>query len=126
MPGLLSSSHNLLILAADGLNQIGRKSDVITGYVRSHWAEHCHVLVELGDPSRNMPPCAACHRPGSGGPIETPILAEQGQEYIVRQLKLYAAGERRNDVYGRMRTIAAKLTPGEIDGLATYYRAGFR
>src|SRR5436305_9301495 len=27
-------------------------------------------LVELGDPSRNIPPCAACHRPGSGGPIE--------------------------------------------------------
>ena len=83
-------------------------------------------LVELGDPSRNIPPCAACHRPGSGGPIETPILAEQGQEYIVRQLKLYASGERRNDVYGRMRIIAAKLTPGEIDGLAAYYRAGFR
>jgi cytochrome c553 len=83
-------------------------------------------LVELGDPGRNMPPCSSCHRPGSGGPIETPILAEQGQEYIVRQLKLYAAGERRNDVYGRMRIIAAKLSPGEIDGLAAYYRAGFR
>jgi hypothetical protein len=39
---------------------------------------------------------------------------------------MYAAGERRNDVYGRMRTIAAKLTPTEIDGLAAYYRAGFR
>jgi cytochrome c553 len=83
-------------------------------------------LVELGDPSRNIPPCAACHRPGSGGPIETPILAEQGKEYIVEQLKMYAAGERRNDVYGRMRSIAARLTPAEIDGLATYYRAGFR
>jgi cytochrome c553 len=83
-------------------------------------------LVELGDPSRNIPPCAACHRPGSGGPIETPILAEQVKEYIVLQLKMYAAGERRNDVYGRMRIIAAKLTPTEIDGLATYYRAGFR
>jgi cytochrome c553 len=83
-------------------------------------------LVELGDPSRNIPPCASCHRPGSGGPIETPILAEQVKEYIVAQLKMYATGERRNDVYGRMRTIAAKLTPAEIDGLATYYRAGFR
>ena len=83
-------------------------------------------LVELGDPSRNIPPCAGCHRPGSGGPIETPILAEQGKEYIVAQLKMYASGDRRNDVYGRMRTIAARLTPAEIDGLATYYRAGFR
>jgi cytochrome c553 len=83
-------------------------------------------LVELGDPSRNIPPCAACHRSGAGGPIEAPVLAEQVKEYLVLQLKMYAAGERRNDVYGRMRTIAAKLTPAEIDGLATYYRAGFR
>jgi|ERR1043165_4339069 cytochrome c553 len=83
-------------------------------------------LVELGDPKRNIPPCGSCHRPGSGGPIETPILAEQGKEYIVQQLKLYASGERRNDVYGRMRVIAAQLTGDEIDGLAAYYRAGFR
>jgi cytochrome c553 len=83
-------------------------------------------LVELGDPSRNIPPCAACHRSGAGGPIETPVLAEQVKEYLALQLKMYAAGERRNDVYGRMRTIAARLTSAEIDGLATYYRAGFR
>ena len=83
-------------------------------------------LVELGDPNRNIPPCAACHRPGSGGPIETPVLSEQVKEYLALQLKMYAAGERRNDVYGRMRTIAARLSPAEIDGLATYYRAGFR
>jgi cytochrome c553 len=83
-------------------------------------------LIELGDPNRNIPPCASCHRPGAGGPIETPILAEQGKDYVVRQLKLYASGERHNDVYGRMRIIAAQLTAAEIDGLATYYRAGFR
>lgn len=83
-------------------------------------------LVELGDPGRNIAPCAACHRPGSGGPIETPILAEQGDDYLIAQLKLYASGERRNDVYGRMRFIAAKLTDAEIRGLAAYYRAGFQ
>jgi cytochrome c553 len=83
-------------------------------------------LVELGDPSRNIPPCAACHRPGSGGPIEAPILSEQGRDYLVLQLKMYASGDRRNDVYGRMRTIASRLTLAEIDGLAAYYRAGFR
>jgi cytochrome c553 len=83
-------------------------------------------LVELGDPNRNIPPCAACHRPGSGGPVETPILSEQGDNYLVLQLKSYAAGERRNDVYGRMRSIASKLTEAEIKGLASYYRAGFR
>jgi cytochrome c553 len=83
-------------------------------------------LVELGDPQRNIPPCAACHRAGAGGPIETPVLAEQRTEYLVQQLTLFAAGERRNDVYARMRTIASKLTQREIQGLAAYYRAGFR
>ena len=83
-------------------------------------------LVELGDPNRNIPPCAACHRQGAGGPIDAPVLAEQRQEYLTSQLKMFASGERRNDVYGRMRTIAAKLTEGEINGLAVYYRAGFR
>ena len=83
-------------------------------------------LVELGDPRRNIPPCAACHRAGAGGPVETPVLAEQWSEYIVQQLTLYASGERRNDVYARMRTIAPKLTSTEIRGLAAYYRAGFR
>jgi len=83
-------------------------------------------LVELGDPHRNIPPCAACHRAGAGGPIEAPVLAEQGDEYLVQQLKLYASGQRRNDVYGRMRLIASRLTDDEIKGLAAYYRAGFR
>jgi cytochrome c553 len=83
-------------------------------------------LVELGDPRRNIPPCASCHRAGSGGPIETPVLAEQRDEYLIQQMKLYASGERRNDVYARMRLIASRLTEEEITGLARYYRAGFR
>lgn len=83
-------------------------------------------LVELGDPRRNIPPCASCHRFGAGGPIETPILAEQQADYLVQQLKLYASGERRNDVYGRMRLIASRLTEGEMKGLAAYYTTGFR
>ena len=83
-------------------------------------------LVELGDPRRNIPPCAACHRAGAGGPVETPVLTEQWSEYIAQQLTAFASGERRNDVYARMRTIAPKLTQTEMHGLAAYYRAGFR
>jgi cytochrome c553 len=83
-------------------------------------------LVEIGDPARNIPPCAACHRQGAGGPIDAPVLAEQRQEYLISQLKMFASGERRNDVYGRMRLIASKLTDNEVNGLAAYYRAGFR
>jgi cytochrome c553 len=83
-------------------------------------------LVTLGDPSRNIPPCAACHRDGSGGPIETPVLSEQRSEYLIQQLEAYATNKRQNDVYARMRAIAAKLTPGEMKGLGAYYAAGFK
>jgi cytochrome c553 len=83
-------------------------------------------LVELGDPRRNIPPCASCHRAGAGGPIEAPVLAEQRDEYLFAQLKMYASGERRNDVYARMRLIASRLTEAEMKGLASYYRTGFR
>jgi cytochrome c553 len=81
-------------------------------------------LIELGDPSRNIPPCRACHRAGAGGPIETPTLNEQVHDYFVRQLQAFASGQRRNDVYGRMRLLAAQLSPAEMDGLARYYAAG--
>jgi cytochrome c553 len=83
-------------------------------------------LVDIGDPDRNIPPCAACHSRGAGGPIDAPVLTEQRQEYLTAQLKAFASGERRNDIYGRMRAIAAKLTDSEINGLAAYYRAGYR
>jgi cytochrome c553 len=83
-------------------------------------------LVEIGDPDRNIPPCGACHRRDVGGPIDAPVLSEQRQEYLTSQLKMFASGQRRNDVYGRMRAIAAKLTDAESNGLAAYYRAGFR
>lgn len=80
------------------------------------------TLAVRGDPARNLPACDACHGKAAGGPTETPTLAGQQQEYILRQLQLYASGERRNDVYGRMRAVAKKLTPDEAARLAAYYQ----
>ena len=70
----------------------------------------------LAIPRRNIPPCASCHRPGSGGPIETPILSEQQREYLVQQMQMYASGQRRNDVYGRMRINCREAHPGGDQG----------
>jgi hypothetical protein len=63
---------------------------------------------------RPILPRTACH----GGPIEAPVLSEQRP--------MFASGQRRNDVYGRMRAIAAGLTDDEISGLAAYYPAVLR
>lgn len=78
-------------------------------------------LVESGDPQRALPPCASCHGVKAGGPVETPTLAGQHEEYLLTQLRLFARGERRDDVFGRMRTVAAVLSDQEMQQLAAYY-----
>ncbi len=79
-------------------------------------------LVEIGDPARGIPSCNSCHGSGVGGPIETPTLVGQHQAYLKLQLDHYATGQRRNDVYARMRTIAQRLTEEERAALAAYYQ----
>jgi cytochrome c553 len=78
-------------------------------------------LVERGDPARGLPGCASCHGARAGGPIETPTLTGQRGEYLVAQLQAYANGGRHNDIYARMRVIAAKLLPDEMARVARYY-----
>jgi cytochrome c553 len=80
------------------------------------------VLAREGDTRRRIPACMSCHADGVGGPIETPALAGQDREYMAAQLEAYASGARSNDVYGRMREIARKLTPEEREQLARYFQ----
>lgn len=81
------------------------------------------ALVEKGDSARALPACAACHETGVGGPLEAPNLTGQYPPYFEAQLKAYADGTRRNDLYARMRIIATKLTPKEMSELSAYYNA---
>jgi cytochrome c553 len=81
-------------------------------------------LVENGDPGRRIAACNACHGAGAGGPIETPTLDGQHQSYLASQLQQFAGGQRHNDIFGRMRNIAAQLTPDEIARLTRYYQGG--
>ena len=82
-------------------------------------------LVGRGDPARRIPPCEACHAAGAGGPIEAPVISGQNAAYLERQLIAFRAAQRRNDVYERMRDIAARLRPDEIHRLAQAYQGVF-
>jgi cytochrome c553 len=84
--------------------------------------EHATDLIRRGDSSRQLPACNACHGDHVGGPLEAPTLAGQRQDYLLRQLDGYARGARRNDLFGRMRTIAGKLTPTERKEVARAYQ----
>jgi cytochrome c553 len=82
-------------------------------------------LIYRGDPARGLPPCESCHARGVGGPPEAPVIAGQNAAYIERQLLAYRTGERRNDVYRRMRDIAGRLSPDEIHRLSLAYQGLF-
>ena len=84
--------------------------------------EDIERLAWEGDTRRRIPACLSCHLNGVGGPIETPVIIGQSREYMVAQLNAYADGTRRNDVYGRMRDIARKLTPEEREALSRYFQ----
>lgn len=79
------------------------------------------TLAREGDSHRRLPACLACHVNNSGGPIETPVITGQSSDYILVQLNAFASGQRKNDVYGRMRDVANKLTPQERAALARYF-----
>ena len=84
--------------------------------------ENIERLAHEGDSHRRIPACLSCHLNGVGGPIETPVIIGQQQDYMLQQLNAYAAGARKNDVYGRMRDIARKLTPQERTDLARFFQ----
>jgi len=63
--------------------------------------------------------CAACHGPtGHSLSPEFPNLAGQRPEYIVKQLKAFKAGERKNPV---MSTIVPNLDEPDMENVAAYF-----
>jgi cytochrome c553 len=78
-------------------------------------------LVARGDPTRGLPPCNSCHGNQSGGPVEAPRLTHQSVQYLATQLRAFKSSSRHNDIYSRMRAVAAQLSEAEIDGLAAFY-----
>ena len=81
-------------------------------------------LVYEGDPTRLLKACSSCHgQRGQGGQFDSPRLTGQYPEYFIFTLTEFQEGDRSNDVYARMRTVAEALTEEEIEGLAAYYGA---
>ncbi|GAB4349491.1 MAG: c-type cytochrome [Immundisolibacter sp.] len=79
-------------------------------------------IYRAGNAKTGVPACMACHGPqGLGnGPAGWPALGGQHPEYVAKQLKRYASGERRTDINGIMRDIAARMSESEIDAVSKY------
>jgi cytochrome c553 len=84
------------------------------------YAEDVPALVRVGDPLRNIAPCASCHG-GIDRKFGTPWLEGMPRQYLLDQLKAFASGARRNDSHAQMRNMSRAMTPGEIDEVAEFY-----
>lgn len=63
--------------------------------------------------------CASCHGADFAGQDAMPRLAGQGQQYLVRQLRDFQSGQRR-DPGAVMNVLSARLSAEDIDDLASY------
>lgn len=68
--------------------------------------------------------CIKCHgESGKGQPLNNnlfPVLGGQHKEYLIKQLTDFKTEERENDRSGMMLRITTRLTPHDIEALATY------
>ena len=77
-------------------------------------------LVRVGDPMRNVAPCASCHG-GMEQKLGAPWLEGMPKAYLVAQLKDFASGARTNDSHAQMRNMSRSLTPKEIEEVSDFY-----
>jgi cytochrome c553 len=77
-------------------------------------------LVSVGDPLRNIAPCASCHG-GIDRKAGSPWLEGMPHAYLAEQLRQFASGARRNDTHGVMRNVARQMKQDEIEAVASYY-----
>lgn len=80
-------------------------------------------LATIGDQSKQVPACNACHGPsGIGQPPTIPALAGQFAPYMIQQLSDWQKGVRKNDGGQQMATVVKRLTPQDLAAVASYYQ----
>ena len=78
-------------------------------------------VATVGDWTKEMPACFACHgMDGEGVPPHFPALAGQPRTYTQAQLDAWRSAKRSNDPQGLMRSVAAKMTDQEIADVSLY------
>ena len=109
-------------LSADDINDIAAYYASLTKARRAPapYDEPVPKLVRVGDPLRNIAPCASCHggidrKPGS------PWLEGMPKQYLLSQLERFASGARSNDSHAQMRNMARLMTPAEVAEVADFY-----
>lgn len=78
------------------------------------------LIFHDGNEESGVPACVGCHQPGGAGHSIYPRIGGQQTQYVVQQLKNFAAGERSNDPSRYMRVTAKRMTEEEMQAVAEY------
>ncbi len=111
------SDQDMQALAAYFSSQTVAVGEAAAGQVKQG-----EQLYRNGNAGENVPACLACHGPDGAGNalMKVPALAGQHSQYVVAQLQNYGNGSRSTDPNKMMETIASRLTPAEMQAVASY------
>jgi cytochrome c553 len=111
------SAQDMQALAAYFSSQTVTVGQAVAGQVKQG-----EQLYRNGNAGADVPACLACHGPDGAGNLlmKVPALAGQHSQYVVEQLQNYANGSRSTDPNKMMETIASRLTPAEVQAVASY------
>lgn len=79
-------------------------------------------LYEDGNSNTGVPACYGCHGSDGAGSGRFPRLAGQHPDYLIDQLKRFAAAQRKNDKR-LMQAVAARMTEAEMLAVVEYLAA---
>jgi len=78
-------------------------------------------IYEKGLPAKEAPPCMACHGPKGEGLANFPRLANQHQDYLVKQLQVFQRTDERPNT--PMTQIAHLISHDEMEAVTGYLQA---
>jgi cytochrome c553 len=78
------------------------------------------LIFHDGNEETGVPACVGCHQLQGAGLFIYPRIGGQHAQYLVQQLKNFAAEERANDASRLMRVTAHRLSDEEIHAVAQY------
>ena len=92
------------------------------GYTEEKYVELGEQIYRGGKAVAGMAACMSCHGPAAeGNPLmRVPTMAGQHALYTANQLRAFRSGERYNDPYGIMRSVAKRMTDEEIEAVSHY------
>lgn len=80
------------------------------------------VIYEKGVPEKNIAACLSCHGPQAEGNAQSPRLANQHADYLVKQLEIFKKTDERPEG-GVMKTVSHDLTTQSMVEVAAYLQA---